>query len=129
MSVRETIWFFGQFDADRYVDVLKREHNIVEHPNEPGAYLAGDSPFYEPVLTDEFAVIVGFNKVPLAGVLIDVLVGHSELVSDDTIVFWLVEQDVLSETTMGKLRNKRVEIDPNKMRHCRELTQAPFVRL
>lgn len=129
MSVRETIWFFGRFDADRYVDLLKSECNTIVHPGEPGAYIAGNLPFYEPVLTNDFALIVGFNKTPLPGVLIDILAGHPELAPDDMIVFLLIEQDVLAETTIGELRNKNVEVDPNKMRRCRELAQAPFVRL
>ncbi len=129
MSVRETIWFFGQFDADKYVELLNTECSAIAHPGEPCAYIAANLPFYEPVQADEFTVVVGFNKTPLPGVLIDILVEHPELVSDDTIVLWLVEQEVIAETTIGGLRNKNVEIDPNKIRRCRELAQAPLVRL
>ncbi len=129
MSVRETIWIFEQFDSNAYLDILKGEANAVPHPKQPEAYTIADQPFYEPLETEEFVLVVGFNHIPLPGVLIDVLAGHPELVADDTLIFWIIEQEILLETTAGELRKKKVEIDEEKREECRELAQTPFLLL
>lgn len=64
---------------------------------------------------------MGFNKVPLAGILIDVLANHPELATDDILIIWTIEQEMLLETTIGELRGKKPVIDETKRDHFREL--------
>ena len=129
MSAREIIWFFEPFNSDVYLDILKNDCRAKGHPKEPGAYVVDNLPFYEPLEAEEFVIIVGFNKVPLAGILIDVLANHPEFVSDEMLIFWTIEQEVLLETTIGEKRGKTIKIDAAKRDRCRELAQTPFLML
>ena len=106
MSVRENIQIFHQFDIDTYLEILKSENGAKEHPNQPGCYLVGELPFYKPKQSDEYIFILGFNLVPLPGLVIDALANHPELVPDDVSIRWTIEQDLLLDTTMGEIRNK-----------------------
>ena len=83
MSVRENIQIFHHFDVDTYLEVLRAEHGAKDHPTQPGCYFVDDLPFYEPKEMDEYMSVLGFNLVPLPGVLLDALASHPELVPDD----------------------------------------------
>jgi hypothetical protein len=129
MSVREVIWFFKQFDTNVYLDILKNEHGANGHPNQEGAYVVDELPFYEPFETGDFVHIISFNKTPLPGILIDALTNHPELALDNMLVIWTIEQEILLETTIGELRGKKVEIDEAKRQYFRELAQIPLLLL
>ena len=106
MTVRENIQIFHQFDVETYLEVLKTEHGAKDHPAMPGCYLLDDLPFYEPRQADEYIFILGFNLVPLPGLLIDSLANHPELVPDEVLIRWTIEQDLLLDSTMGEIRSK-----------------------
>jgi len=106
VTVRENIQIFHQFDIETYLEILEAEHGAKENLNQPGCYLVDDLPFYKPKQSIEYVNILGFNLVPLPGILIDALVNHSELVPDDVLIRWTIEQDLLLDTTMGEIRNK-----------------------
>ena len=104
MSIRENIQFFHTINTDDYLDMLKREYDVQEHPNQPRAYLVDGLPFYHPMQTEEHIFILGFNMVPLSPKLIQVLAEHPELASEDTFVRWTQEQELIKE---GKLKEFR----------------------
>jgi hypothetical protein len=88
------------------LEILKSEHGAKEHPNQPGCYLVDELPFYKPKQSDEYVNILGFNLVPLPGILIETIANHPELVPDDVLIRWTIEQDLLLDTTMGEIRSK-----------------------
>ena len=106
MTVRENIQIFHQFEIEAYLEILKSEHGAKEHPNQPGCYLADDLPFYKPRQINEHVSVLGFNLVPLPGVLLDAIANHPEFVPDETKVIWTIEQDLLLDTTMREIRSK-----------------------
>ena len=103
MTVRETIQIFHRFDVDTYLSILK-ERGAKEHPQQEGAYLIDDLPFYKPKQVDEHMSVLSFNYAPLPSIMINALVNHPELVPDDAEILWLIEQDSFLETTMGAVR-------------------------
>lgn len=106
MSVRENMQFFHHFDIDDYLETLKAEHGAREHPSQAGCYLVDELPFYEPKWIEDHVSILSFNYAPLPGVLIEALANHPELVPDDVVIQWTIEQEVLLEATMGKIRKQ-----------------------
>ena len=106
MSVKENIQFFPQFDTDSYLKILKDECGAIEHPTQTDCYLIDGLPFYEPKQIEDHVSVLGFNYAPLSDRLIQGLSGHPELVSDDVRVIWTIEQELIVETTMEKVRSK-----------------------
>ena len=104
MSVRENIQIFYPFDVNVYLGILKDEHGVSTHPTQPGCYIIEKSPFYEPKLIEDHVSVLGFNYVPLPEVMIQSLANHPELVADDVVVIWLIEQELLLDTTIGRIR-------------------------
>jgi hypothetical protein len=124
MSVREMIRIIHEFDADRYLSILQEEHNATEHPSQPEAFMVDGLPIYRPGQTDEYVYVVSFNHRILPGVLIDSLANHSELVPDEALIFWSIEQKIFLESTMGEQRGKNVDIDLAKREEWREKSQT-----
>jgi len=106
MTVRENIQIFHQFDVETYLEILKTEQGAKDHPGQPGCYLVDDLPFYKPKQADEYVFVLGFNCVALPGLLIEALASHPELVPDEVLIRWTIEQDLLLDTTMGEIRSK-----------------------
>jgi hypothetical protein len=106
MSLKENIQFFHQFDPDAYLTILLGEYAAKEHPSQPDAYLVEELPFYKPEQIDDHVSVLSFNYVPLPSILINALVNYPELVPDEVLICWTIEQDLLLETTMGEVRNK-----------------------
>jgi hypothetical protein len=106
MSLKENIQFFHQFDPDAYLTILLGEYAASEHPSQPNAYLIEELPFYKPEQIEDHISILSFNHAPLPSILINALVNHPELVPDEVLISWTLEQDLLFETTMGEIRNK-----------------------
>lgn len=129
MSVREVIRFFHHFDPDAYLAILAQEQGASTHPSQPNAFMVDDLPFYKPTQAEEYVFVVGFNYVPLPAVLIEALANHPELVPDDVLVFWTIEQEALVEKTMGEVRNKIVEVDAAERDKCRDKSQTVFLLL
>lgn len=113
MSVKENIQFFHRFDPAVYLDILKNERGAINHPSQPNAYIANEVPFYEPKLIDDHVSVLGFNYFALPSVLIDALATHPELVPDEVIVCWSIEQDLLWKSTMGKVRKSLATKNPD----------------
>ena len=105
MSLKENIQFFHQFDPAAYMAILLEEYAASEHPSQPNAYLVGELPFYKPKQIEDHVSILSFNYAPLPSILINALVNHPELVPDDVLICWTVEQELLLETTMGEVRS------------------------
>lgn len=129
MSVREVIRFFHQFDTEAYLSILKQEQGAIPHPSQPNAFMVDELPFYKPQAAEEYIFVVGFNHAPLPGVLIEALATHPELVPDEALVFWTIEQEVLLEKTIGEVRNKIVEVDTAESDKCRDKSQTVFLIL
>lgn len=129
MSVREVIRFFHQFDPEEYMSILKQERGAIEHPAQPDAYMVDNLPFYKPIEKKEYVYVLSFNHVPLPDILIEALVDHPELVPDEVLLFWTIEQEILVETTMGEVRGKNVDVDPEERSQKRELSQTMSVFL
>jgi len=106
MSLRENIQIFHHFDLDTYLEILKAKHGARDHPAQSGSYLLEGLPFYKPKQTEEYIFVLGFNNAPLPGLLIEALVNHPELVPDDVLIRWTIEQELLLDTTMGEIRKK-----------------------
>lgn len=106
MSVRENIQFFHQFDLDTYLEILKADYGAREHPTQSGCYLIDELPFYEPKWIEDHVTVLSFNYVPLSSLLIAALVNHPELVPDEMLICWTIEQELLLDTTIGEIRSK-----------------------
>jgi hypothetical protein len=105
MSIRENIELFGNLDSTKYLDVLNQEFRAQKHPAQEDALIVDGLPFYEPKDQDDHISILGFNKIPLPYSLLQALIEHRELASDDTIVRWTQEQELILESTLGELRD------------------------
>jgi|APSaa5957512622_1039677.scaffolds.fasta_scaffold38236_2 hypothetical protein len=106
MSLKENIQFFHQFDPDAYLTILLGEYAAREHPSQPDAFLIDELPFYKPEQIEDHVSILSFNYAPLSSILINALVNHPELVPNDVLICWTIEQELLLETTMGEVRSK-----------------------
>ena len=106
VSIHENIEIFHPLDVDEYLTVLKKEFNAHEHPAQPNSFLIGEPglPFYKPKQMEGHVSVLGFNKIPLSDLLLEALIKHPELVSEEAIVRWTQEQELIVETTMGDLR-------------------------
>jgi hypothetical protein len=105
MSVKENIQFFPQFDTDSYLKILKDECGAIEHPTQADCYLIDGLPFYKPRKVEDHVSVLGFNYAPLPDLLIQALNSHPELVPDEVLVLWTIEQELFLETTMGNVRS------------------------
>jgi len=110
MSVREVFRIFHQFSPDDYLAILQRERGAVPHPSQPGAYLVDELPFYKPRSAEDYVFVTGFNYAPLSSVLIEALAEHTEIVPDEVLIVWMIEQDSWFETTMGEARQRFAEM-------------------
>ena len=106
MTIRENIQIFHKFDIGKYLEILETEQGSKKHPMQPGCYLIDDLPFYKPKWIEDHVSILGFNYVPLSGLLIHSLASHPELVPDSAEILWLIEQEVLLTTTLAEMRSK-----------------------
>jgi hypothetical protein len=108
MSLRENIQFYYQLDPKDYLEVLKNEYDVRNHPVQKGAFLIDDPrlPFYEPTQIEGHISVLGFNYAPLSDLLIQALAAHPDLIPDDVRISWTIEQDLIIETTMGAVREK-----------------------
>jgi len=108
MSIRENIQFHHRLDPEEYLEVLKNEYEVRNHPAQKDAFLIGDPglPFYKPKQIEDHISVLGFNYAPLSDLLIQALVDLPDLVPDDVRICWTSEQDLILETTMGAIRKK-----------------------
>ncbi len=113
MSEIENIQFFHRFDPAAYLGILKSEWGAISHPSQPSAYIVKEVPFYQPREIEGHVSVLGFNYFALSAVLIDALATHPELVPDEVIVCWSVEQDLIWRSTMGKVRKSLATKSPN----------------
>ena len=103
MSIRENIQVFHPIPVIAYLDVLMDAYGLENHPQQPGAYLVDGLPFYQPQQSEEYVFVLGFSMLPLSQVLIQVLVEHGELASEQTLIRWTQEQDLVAEGTLNEL--------------------------
>ena len=108
MSIRENIQIFAQININQYLGVLKNNYGASHHPNEPGALLVDELPFFVPQQIENHISILGFNMAPLSPLLIQVLVDHSELAPEDTLIRWLQEQTLVMERRLGDIRDLEI---------------------
>lgn len=108
MSVKENIQFFHQFNTEAYLILLQEEQGATQHPEEPGAYIIQNMPFYKPRQIEDHISVLGFNYFALPSVLITALANHPELVPNEVIVCWTAEQDLIWKGTMEKVRKSLV---------------------
>src|SRR5688572_8317905 len=104
MSVRENIELFCNLNLTKYLEVLNQEFEAQTHPTQPDAFIVEGLPFYRPRDQDDHISILGFNKIPLPYPLLQALIEHPELASDDTVIRWTQEQELIFESTLGELR-------------------------
>jgi len=100
VSLKENIELYGKLDVPKYLETL----NAQPHPDQENAYLVDDQPFYKPKELEDHISILGFNMIPLPFSLIQILINHPELISDDVVVNWTQEQDLILRDTIGNLR-------------------------
>lgn len=116
MSVRENIELYHPINLEEYARILREEFGSQPHPTQEGALLLDGLPLYVPKWFQDHVSILGFNEIPLPGLLIRTLVDHPELVPDKALIRWTQEQDVILECTLGQLRQK-IREDPNGEAH------------
>ena len=104
MSIRENIQIYPRIDLDQFLAFLKNELGAVNHPAQTGAYLLDGLPFYKPERTEDHDFILGFNYAQLPLALIQTLIDHPEIFSDEISIRWTQEQDLILEDTLGDLR-------------------------
>lgn len=106
MSVREIIRFFHQCSPNEYLSILKRERGMVDHPSQPDAFVVDNLPFYKPIQKSDYLYILSFNKIPLPSALIEAMVNYPELIPDEILIYWTIEQELLLAASMGEVRRK-----------------------
>ena len=106
MSIRENIELYHTLDLEKYLEILGREWGAEKHPSQAGVLMVDGLPFYSPKKIEDHISFLGFNKVPLPYPLLQVLIGHPELVPDDVFVRWTQEQELILECTFGELRRQ-----------------------
>jgi len=105
MSIRENIELYPSIlELEKYLNILTKEFGAQEHPAQEGAFMADGIPFFSPRESGDHLSILGFNKIPLPYSVIQALVDHPELASDDHIIRWTQEQELIFECTLGDLR-------------------------
>ena len=60
MSIRENIEIYHHLDLDQFLEILKREHGLVEHPSQAGALMMDNVSFYSPRYSEDHVSILGF---------------------------------------------------------------------
>jgi hypothetical protein len=110
MSIYENIRISYPFNAEKYLDNLKKELGAREHPAQADCFLIGNPelPFYKPRKHADYVSILGFNYAPLSVLLIQAIIDHTELVPDDVLICWTQEQDLILEKTVGELRSGNI---------------------
>lgn len=106
MSIHENIQIFHPVDIEQYLTILIREYGAKEHPEQEGAFLLDELPFYKPQTAEGYIFILSFNMLPLSYLLIQALADHPELTPAETKVVWTQEQELLLETTVGKIKDE-----------------------
>ncbi len=109
MSVRENIELYGVQNEEQIVEILVDEFGATIHPRQEGAYVLESLAFYEPRLVEDHISILSFNNNPLPDSLSEALVDHTELFSDDVLIRWTQEQDLILEATLGQLRGRATD--------------------
>ncbi len=104
MSIRENLELYGLEAPDTYFRVLTGEFGATAHPTQANAYLSEGLPFYAPRMGEDHVTVLGFNGLPLPYSLVNALIVHPELFSDEILVRWTQEQDLVLEATLGQLR-------------------------
>ena len=110
MSVRENIQIFHKIDLDAYSEALRAAFGASKHPTQLGCYLIDNLPYYKPRWIEDHISVLGFNYLPLPGVLIEALASLSELLPDEVLIRWTIEQELLFETTMGEVRGNNLPL-------------------
>ncbi len=106
MSIHENIQIFHPVDIEQYLAILIREYGAIEHPEQADAYLLEEQPFYKPQVAEGYVFILSFNMRPLSYLLIQALAEHPELAPMETKIVWTQEQELLLETTAGKIKDR-----------------------
>ncbi len=106
MSVRENIELYATQAEVELVNILVNQYGATKHPHEAEAYILDSCPFHAPQSAEDHIFILSFNNAPLPDSLIEALVDHPELFSDDTLVRWTQEQDLILDATLRQLRGK-----------------------
>ncbi len=106
MSVRENIEIYYPLRVEQFLETLSHEDEAQKHPDQAGAFIVEGLPFYRPRYVEDHISILSFNKVPLPYSLLRTLVEHPELVPDDVLIRWTIEQELLLDTTIGEIRRK-----------------------
>lgn len=105
MSIHENIQIFHDVDVEKYLAILIREYGAIEHPQQADAYLLEKLPFHKPQIAEGYVFILSFNMRPLSYLLIQALADHPELTPADAKILWTQEQELLLETTVGKIKD------------------------
>jgi hypothetical protein len=100
MSVREHIEPYALRDQAKLVDVLVDEFGVIKQPSRSRPYLGG-LPYHAPRPAEDHTSMLSFNNSPLPDFPIEALVIHAELFSDDILMCWTQEQDLIFEATLG----------------------------
>ena len=106
MSVRENIELYGLPDKEQYIEILTSEFGAARHPSQDDAYILESLPSHPPGLADDHISVLSFNNVPLPDALKEASAEQAELLSDDILVRWTHQQDLLFEAILGQLRGR-----------------------
>ncbi len=109
MSVRENIELYGLSDQEESAKTWIEEVGARQHPRQEDAYMLDGLPFHAPQLAGDHISILSFNTIPLPESLIEAPVDHPESFSDDVLVRWTQDQDLILETTLGQLRGRALQ--------------------
>ena len=104
MSIRENIELYHPLNLDQFLETLKRNYGLIEHPSQTGALILDGLSFYSPRVSGDHISILGFNKAPLPYLVIQALVEHPKFAPDHVVIRWTQEQELIFEGTLGDLR-------------------------
>ena len=103
MSVWENIELQGNFDLVQYHEIVDSEYGTQKHPSQPYAFPVDCLPYYAPIHSVDHISIREYKKITLPYSLLQALIDHPELVPDDALVYWTIEQELLLEVLIGEL--------------------------
>jgi len=105
MSVRESIELYCKLDLEKYLEILGNEYVAQRPPSQPDEFVVDDLQYYSPKHNNDHIAILGFSKIPLPYSFLQAFIDRPDLVPDEVLDCWTIEQELLLEVLIGELSN------------------------
>lgn len=81
-------------DLEKYREIFGKEYDAQKHLSQPDSFIVDHLPHYSPKHDEDHISILGFNKIPLPYSPLQEIIDHPELVPDDALIRWTIEQEL-----------------------------------